>query len=65
MRQLCINTETHPAAIEVRTGDVELYAGHASGTIEFLDDIEVFSHRFAADVDDDRHVKIAEVGEFL
>ena len=65
MRQLCIHPETHPAAIEVGTRNVELYAGNASGTVEFLNNREVFRYSLAADVHNDWHVKIAEVGKFL
>ena len=65
MRQMCVHTETHSAAIEVRTRNVEFHAGNPSRTVEFFDNREVFLHSFAADVHNHLHVKIAEVREFL
>ena len=53
-----IDAETHPAAIEIRARDIQLYRGNTRRRIKFLRNLTILLQRLAADVDHDRHIEI-------
>ena len=51
--------------MEIRAGDVELDCRNPIGSVQLLRNFQIFFHLLAADVHNDGHIEVAEVGQLL